>query len=225
MKKNKLFKFIQILIFISIAVCLYYFFNPYLNIKFIQSQQIVLKNFYIHNPILTIFLYIISYISLSLFGLPILTWFVLFSGFLFGKIVGSFIAVFCFAGHCFFGLLLCRYFLREFIMNRYKDKLEKMNAQLKKDGWLYIFFLRVSLVMPSMLVNAVVGLSNFRVIPFTIISVIASLPITIMFVYSGEMLGEIDQIMDLYRPQNLFILLGLLGVVCGVLVFRKYKTR
>ena len=223
MTRKNYFKLIQLSLFILVGLTLYFFGKPYLNLAFIQSKQDVFQSFFHTYPITTVFVYICLYVTLSLFGLPILTWFGLLAGYIFGGHLGFFIVIVSFSIHCFCGLLIIRYVARSFFEKKFAKLLMNINKKLVRQGWSYLLFLRVSLVVPSMVVNAACAITSFHIVPFTIISVVATIPVMTIIVYTGELLGSINSFSELYSFNNLLILLSLLFFAFIILIINHFK--
>ena len=106
---------------------------------------------------------------------------------------------------------------------KFAKLLMNINKKLIRQGWSYLLFLRVSLVVPSMVVNAACAITSFHIVPFTIISVVATIPVMTIIVYTGELLGSINSLSELYSFNNLLILLSLLFFAFIILIINHFK--
>ena len=110
-----------------------------------------------------------------------------------------------------------RYFFRDMIMKRYQVELEKINQNIEKNGIYYVVFLRLSLLVPSPIINMAAGLTTINNLLFSVVSTICFIPVISMLVYSGKLLVTINTLWDLYSHQNLIVLLVLASISLGVL--------
>lgn len=162
-------------------------------------------------PLTSRLLYFALYIivtSLSLPGALVMT---LLGGAIFGLYWGVILVSFASSIGATIAFLISRRFLQGWVVRRYSRELSKVNSELRKDGALYLFGLRMVPAIPFFVVNMVMGVTEIRVVTFYVTSQLAMLLATVLFVFAGTQLVRIDNINDLLSPLIFFVLV-LLGV-------------
>ena len=146
--------------------------------------------------------------SLSLPGALIMT---LLGGAFFGLYWGTLLVSFASSIGATLAFLFSRRFLRNWVQRRYSNEMRTINTELKKDGALYLFGLRMVPVIPFFVVNMVMGVTKIHVVTFYTTSQIAMLSATVLFVFAGTQLAQINNMNDLLSPTTffVFVLLGL----------------
>ena len=92
--------------------------------------------------------------------------------------------------------LLSRYLFRQSFSNRFGDRLEKFNAALQREGAFYLFTLRLIPAVPFFVINAVMGLTPIRVRTFWWVSQLGMLPGTMVYVYAGSRVPNLQTLAD-----------------------------
>ena len=164
--------------------------------------------------------------SLSLPGALIMT---LLGGAFFGLYWGTLLVSFASSNGATIAFLFSRRFLQNWVQHRYPAEMKTINTELKKDGALYLFGLRMVPVIPFFVVNMVMGVTRIPVLTFYITSQLAMLAATILFVFTGTQLSQINNMDDLLSPTNfmLFVLLGIfpLATKKAMSVYKNHRCR
>ena len=110
--------------------------------------------------------------------------------------------------------LLARYLLGDWVQNRFKDKLTGFNRQVEKNGVYYLLTLRLMPLFPFTWINLFCGLTTIRLVTFLWTTCLGILPGTVVFVYAGSQLGQINSPGELLSPGVLlaFFLLGIFAL-------------
>lgn len=90
--------------------------------------------------------------------------------------------------------LSSRFLLRDYVQGRFGDKLATFNARLAKEGAFYLFTLRLIPAIPFFVINLVMGLTPLRVWTFWWVSQLGMLPGTIVYVYAGSRVPDLNQL-------------------------------
>jgi uncharacterized membrane protein YdjX (TVP38/TMEM64 family) len=229
MKKDMLNK-IAVLILILAGVAAFRFFHlgQYLTLAHIKEsgQEYVLL--YKEHKALVIATYMVIYIfatSLSLPGAVVLT---IAGGALFGLLTGTIIVSFA---STIGGTLACfvsRFFLRNWVEEKFSDKIGKVNEGIKKEGAFYLFSLRLIPIFPFWLINLLMGVTKMRLVTFYWISQIGMLPGTVVYVNAGKELARIDSLKGIISPELVvsFALLGIFPLAAKriIALYRKRAT-
>jgi uncharacterized membrane protein YdjX (TVP38/TMEM64 family) len=150
-------------------------------------------------------------------------------GAIFGLIGGIIIASFASAIGATLAFLTSRYLLHDFIQRRYSDKLETVNKGIKTDGVLYLFLLRQSSIIPSFMLNILMGLTPISTSRFYIATQTGMLAVTVIFVNAGTQLATINEPSEILsmRVMVSFLLLGLFPLLTKktIVYIKKFRSK
>lgn len=110
------------------------------------------------------------------------------------------------------GMLISRYFFRDFLKERYKNQYEIINNGFMTNGIYYLFALRMTPIFPYFLINLLVGLTSIKVLPYYLATQLGMLPMSIIIIFIGKGLDEII-LSDAKIDIEFLILLSLLGIL------------
>ena len=229
MKKRH--KQILILAVLIVLVALVFVFDlqKYLTLDFIKNQQEAFARFYSENTVLTIAVYFGIYVlttALSLPGAAVLT---LAGGALFGLLTGTIVVSFASTLGATFAFLVSRFLLRDYVQSKFSEKLKVINAGVEKEGEFYLFTLRLVPLFPFFLINLVMGLTPIKTVKFFLVSQLGMLPGTIVYVFAGTQLAQLDSLSGILSPGliSAFVLLGIFPLLAKktiALINRKRVT-
>jgi len=211
MKKNYT-KYFLILIIVALVIAFFYFdLKNYLSLDYIKEQRENFNIYYNENTIQTIAIYLIIYIlatALSLPGAAILT---LLGGAIFGVVNGTIIVSFASTIGATLAFLVSRFFFKDFIQKKFSEKLATINEGIKKEGAFYLFTLRLMPVFPFFIINLLMGLTPIKTVTYFFVSQLGMLAGTVVYVYAGTRLSEIDSLKGILSPELIFafILIGI----------------
>jgi uncharacterized membrane protein YdjX (TVP38/TMEM64 family) len=195
--------FIALLIFIFF----YFGFHQYANLESLKAQQTSIAEYNNTHPLSAALIFFTAYIfitGLSLPGAAILT---LAGGAIFGVLIGTLLVSFASTIGATLAFLTSRFLLRE--------SLHVINQGIEKEGAFYLFTLRLVPAFPFFIVNLVMGLTPMKTLTFFIISQVGMLAGTIVYVYAGTQLAQINTLKDIFSPGLIisFTLLGLFPLI------------
>lgn len=158
------------------------------------------------------FLAYIAVTSMSLPGAAILT---LAAGALFGLIEGTVLVSFASSIGATLAFLVSRFVLRDSLRKKYGKRLQSFDEGIERDGGFYLFTMRLVPAFPFFLVNLLAGLTALKTRVFYLVSQIGMLPGTIVFVYAGTQLAQVDSLSGILSPPLIgaFVLLGLMPLL------------
>lgn len=211
-----------------IAVSFFYFrLDQYLNFDFIKSHSQNLIDFYKQHPIATMALFFSVYVLVSIMALPGAAILTIVSGYLFGLFLGVAIVSLASTIGATCSFLISRFLFRDWIQSRWGSKLAVINKGVQKDGNFYLLSLRLIPAFPFFLVNLLMGLTPFKVMPFALVSQLGMLPATIIYVNVGTHFSQIDSLQGIlsFKIIASFLLLASFPwIVKSALLFYK-KTK
>ncbi len=221
-------KIILIVIIISLIASFFIFdIGQYISLAFLKAKQTDIENYYISNPVKTALLFCSIYVIATGLSLPAAGILTLAGGAIFGVLFGTVLVSFASTIGATLAFLASRFLFRDFIQNRFTDKLKVINQGIEKDGAFYLFTLRLVPVFPFFIINMVMGLTPIRTLTFALVSQIGMLAATIVFVNAGTQLAKINELGDILSPKLIasFILLGLFPLIAkkSVDLFRSHR--
>lgn len=211
MAKKTLLLILLVLLILSAA----FLVSPYITIEGSKSHLTNIILIYEKNPELFFIIFFLVYVLIAALSIPGAAFMTLLAGSLFGLLWGTIVVSFASTIGASIAFLIARYLLRDFIQNKYSEKLTMFNQGIEKDGEYYLFSLRLIPVFPFFLINLVMGITKLSLVKFYIVSQIAMLPATIIYVNAGKQLASIDSLSGILSPNIIFafVLLGIFPIL------------
>ena len=171
----------------------------------IQGLSSQLQSFYSHNTLNITIGFCIIFFIVTLLYIPFTgSLFVLFAGALFGLTKGIILFSFLVSISYTASFLISRYFFHKTIQKRIGNIGKKIISEFERDGVIYLLSLRFSGVIPAVIVNTAMGITNVSTFKFYLTSQIGTLPHVIMMIYVGTKLSDFTNINDL-MPDTFFL--------------------
>jgi len=221
-------KKIVILIVIAglIAAVKVFHLDQYLTLSYLKGSLDKLKALYENHNLMVIAGYFIIYVLTTSLSLPGASPLGIAGGALFGFWVATIVVSFASTIGATLACFVSRYFLRDWIQNKFGDKIAKVNEGIEKEGAFYLFTLRLIPVFPFWMINLAMGITKMSLLKFYWVSQIGMLPGTMVFVNAGKELAKIDSLRGILSPSLIisFALLGIFPMVVKKLV-AFYRSR
>jgi len=199
---------------VAVAAFLYFDLGQYLSLDYIKESQEHFRRLYEENRVAILGTYMAIYIVVTALSLPGAAVMTLAGGALFGLLVGTVAVSFASTIGATIACVVSRYLLRDWVQNKFGNRLATINEGVEKEGAFYLFTLRLIPVFPFFVINLVMGLTRMRIITFFWVSQLGMLAGTIVFVNAGKELAKIDSLKGILSPGLLisFIILGLFPI-------------
>jgi len=208
---------IILLLFLVAGISAFFFFglNQYLNFEFLKERHDYLERVYRESPEIFIALYMLIYIAIAALSLPGVAVATLAGGAIFGFLPALIAASFASTIGATIAFLISRFLLRDYVHERYGDKMKKIDEGFRQEGAFYLFALRLVPVFPFFIINLLMGVTAIRTITYFFVSQLGMLPGTAAYVFAGTQLSEINSPAEILSPQILlaFAILGLLPII------------
>jgi len=203
------------LLFIAVVIYVYYKYNlvQYFSFESIKYHKLLIIDLYEKHKWQFIVIFIIAYTFSNFFIIP-LFYLVLnvIAGFIFGittgLVIASIVNLYC----TIITFLAARFLFRHYIERKFRKPLFKVNRQLKENGILYVFFIRVFPIMPFVLSNTLMGLTRMHFWAYVIISQISIIPELLLTLYIGKKLDELSSFKEVLNLKNYIIIITLVAV-------------
>ncbi len=220
-------KKIVLLSIIVIAVALFFVFDlgRYLSLESLKSNRDQLRAFYESNAVAMIAAFIGVYIvtvALSLPGATILT---LCAGAIFGSVTGTLVVNVGATAGATLAFLVARFLLRDWVEQKFGEKLKPFNDGFSRNAINYMLFLRLVPLFPFFLINLVSGLTQIRLSVYFFGTMFGTLPGTFVYANAGSNLASINQLSDIASLEVLgaFALLGLFALIPTL--YKRFKAK
>ncbi|MBU0544910.1 MAG: TVP38/TMEM64 family protein, partial [Proteobacteria bacterium] len=212
-KKVKIVQKILIVCAIIILIALFYFLDAgkYFSLDYIKASQERFALLYKEHMVAVIAAYMGIYITMSALSLPGAAVLTLLGGALFGFVTGTIVVSFASTIGATLACLVARFLLRDWVQNKVGGKLNVINEGVEKEGAFYLFTMRLIPAFPFWLVNLAMGLTRIPLITYYWVSQIGMLPATMVFVFAGRELGQVESLSGILSP-GLIIALVILGI-------------
>ena len=207
---------------LGIFVGLYFAFDlgQFLNLQTLKAQQENIATFQSAKPALTVLIFFSIYVLSTAVSLPGAALLTLASGAIFGVFWGTLIASFASSLGATLALIMSRFLLRDWVMQRFGQRLATIDEGIKHEGAFYLFTLRLVPAFPFFLVNLLFGLTAMKARTFYWVSQLGMFAGTAAYVNAGTQLGKIDSLSGVLSPAVLgsFLLLGTLPLIARKIV-------
>ncbi|MFM5165546.1 FAD-dependent oxidoreductase [Aeromonas veronii] len=184
----------------------------YLTLDALQAQQAAVAQWvdshFVSASLLFVLIYVLS-TALSLPGASLLT---LGGSAVFGVAWGLLLVSFASTLGATIAFLSARFLLRDWVEQRFGDKLATFQSGMAKEGAFYLLSLRLIPIFPFFLVNLLMGLTPIRVSTYYWVSQLGMLPGTFVYVLAGSELGQLTSTGNILSP-GLMVALTLLGLM------------
>jgi uncharacterized membrane protein YdjX (TVP38/TMEM64 family) len=204
------------------------FFNlgHFLTLSFLKASQQNLQAFTLSHRWLAIAVYMGVYIAVTALSLPGAAVLTLAGGALFGLAIGTLAVSFASTIGATLACMVARFLLREWVQNRFGDKLATINRGIEQEGAFYLFSLRLVPIFPFFVINLLMGLTRMRLFTFYWVSQVGMLAATVVFVNAGRELAKIDSLSGILSPGLLisFVILGLFPITVKK-ILGLYRTK
>lgn len=206
-------------------IFVYLNFSHLLNLESIKSFHYELQNKVSDNLVYYSLIYFFSYIIITALSIPGAAVVTLLGAALFGFWWSLLLVSFASTIGATIAFLSSRYLFRDWINEKFQDKLTTINNGVEKDGVFYLLTLRLIPVFPFFLINLLMGLTKITAKRFYFFSQLGMLPGTMVYLNAGKQLSEITTLSGLVSP-NILISLALLGLFPIIVKFllNKFKN-
>ncbi len=214
--RNNLGPKIALLLAIAVLVAVFHILDlgQYLTLSFLKESRQGFVDLYAAHRVPVIAAYMGIYIVVTGLSLPGALIMTLAGGALFGLWAGTLAVSFASTIGATLACLASRFLLRQWVQEKFADKLAPINAGIDREGGFYLFTLRLVPIFPFFMVNMVMGLTRLPLFTYYWVSQLGMLPATLVFVNAGKELGRIDSLAGILSPGLIisFVILGLFPI-------------
>jgi uncharacterized membrane protein YdjX (TVP38/TMEM64 family) len=194
-----------------IAVFKLFELDRYLSLSYIKASQESFAALYARHLVQMIGIYMLIYILVTALSLPGATVLTLAGGGLFGFVVGTIVVSFASTIGATLACSVSRFLLRDWVQDKFGDKLQAINQGIENEGAFYLFTMRLIPAFPFFVINLVMGLTKMPLITVYWVSQVGMFAGTMAYVNAGKELAKIDSLSGILSPSLIisFIILGI----------------
>ncbi|PKO79591.1 MAG: pyridine nucleotide-disulfide oxidoreductase [Betaproteobacteria bacterium HGW-Betaproteobacteria-13] len=207
---------------VASAIALFFILDlgQYLNLQNLKDQQAAIEAFRADNALLSVAIYFVIYVLMAALSLPGAALLTLAGGAVFGLLWGTVIVSFASTVGATLAFLMSRFLLRNWVEQRFGQRLQAIDAGVRREGAFYLFTLRLVPAFPFFLVNLLLGLTAMKTRTYYWVSQLGMLAGTIVYVNAGTQLGKLESLSGILSPGLLgsFVLLGIFPLIARKLL-------
>ncbi|MBE0621703.1 MAG: FAD-dependent oxidoreductase [Burkholderiales bacterium] len=206
------------------AALAYYSFDlgRYLSLDFFKSQQAAIETWRAAQPVTAALIYFLAYVAVTGLSLPGAAVMTLAGGAIFGLLWGTLLVSFASTIGATLAFLVSRFLLRDWVEQRFGERLRTINAGIEREGGFYLLALRLVPAFPFFMINLAMGLTAIRTRTFYWVSQIGMFLGTVVYVNAGTQLAKIESLSGILSPGIVvsFALLGIFPLVAKKILER-----
>ena len=214
---------------ILLGAGLFYFFDPgdILSLEWLKTNQSLLETFYQANSLTVMTGFVALFLVIGLFLLPGATLLSVCSGAVFGLPLGPLLVSLGSTLGAVLAFFVARYILRDWVEERFGERLQPIQAGLCENDIHYILVLRLVPLFPFFLVNIAMGASQVSWKMFMLGTLLGKLPATWVYANAGSHLVSLRSLSDITSPgmMGALTLLGLLALTPVIYKQRQKSKR
>jgi uncharacterized membrane protein YdjX (TVP38/TMEM64 family) len=217
---NKKRLFLLVLLFLVIVLLYQFVLKDRLTLEQFNLYRVEIRGYVDNHYIFSVSLYLLLYIviaGLSLPGLPVLT---VMGGFAFGAVAGALYTCSAATTGAVIAFLLSRYLVGEWVQERFKNKLDRINTRLDEEGVYYLLALRLMPPVPFTWLNLACGLTSLRLSGYIWATALGIFPATFLVSNVGAQLGTVASVKDFFST-SVLLAIGLLSILALLPVLGK----
>lgn len=172
------------------AIIILYFVGggeKYLDIRLYQDL-------FASSPFITAAIFFAVFFIGTACSLPVTGVLALISGVVFGTLTGFLLSSFATTLGGTVALYSTRFLFYELIERRFSVQVDMVNKGVEKEGALYLFGLRMVPVIPFWTLNLLMGLTTMPAPVFMLATFLGMMPVLMIFAYTGNQLGSIENL-------------------------------
>ncbi len=216
---------------VGLGVIYAFHLNQYLNFESLASHRAWLLQWVSQDFLIAALAFAGVYLVATAISVPGDSILTILSGFLFGPVIGTGIAVVAATLGSVALFIIAQTSLGEIFRNRRKDTLATLREGFQKDALSYLLFLRLVPIFPFWVVNLASALLGIPLRIFAIGTLIGIIPGTAVFASLGSGLGNVldrghrPDMGILFSPSLLLPLLALAALSLAPAVYRRLRRK
>lgn len=199
---------------LTIILLTFFFTNIFnsINLETLKTNKHLLSAFVKNHYLKAVLLYLIIYYFSVILIFPIAAIVNIAGGYLFGTVTGSIYTSISATMGALTNLIIIRYFFGDYIHRTYPQHIKYMKEKFKKNGTLFLLFIRTIGIFPFFFVNILLGFTPISLWKFTWTTALGTMPSFLIYSYAGSQLLSLRSMKDVFTAPIIMtlIFLGLL---------------
>jgi len=219
-------KIVLAIAFVAAIAAFFVFGGPrYLSLESVKEHRDALRAFadeHLVSALLVAFAIYAGVVALSLPGALLLS---LTAGFVFGRWIGTALAIAAATTGATLVFLAARYLFADAARQRLGATGARINAGFTANAFSYLLFLRLVPLFPFFVVNLAPAFTSIPLRTYVAATALGIVPGTFVYVNLGQALGRLDSVRGLVSGETLlaFVLLGALALVPAIV--HRWRSR
>lgn len=207
-----------------VIIALYFLLdiNSFVNLENFQRVRETLNSSLDRQPVLFITLFFLLYVVVTASSLPVATVFTLAGGAIMGSLLAPLVIIPAATVGSIVPYYAAKFAIKDYVQQRFKKSLVKVNNGVKDSGWWYLLSARLSAIVPFVALNLVSGVANIPIRQYVSATFIGIIPGTIVYTYAGSQIGASAEAGTILRPQ---VLIALLLIAATPLLIRYIQKK
>ena len=199
----------------TIASVFIFDLDKYLTLESLKSYGEDLKTFYLSHPMMSLVGFVLIYALVCALSIPGATILTLAAGYIFGLGVGFATVSVASTLGATLACIIARYLLRDYVQNKFGDRLATINEGVRREGGFYLLSMRLVPAFPFFVVNLAMGLTPMKLRTYAAVSWAGMIPGTLVYVNAGTALSGIESTSEIASPRLIisFLLLATLPMI------------
>ncbi len=227
-------KLLLLLVIVTLFVGAFAFdLTQYLSLDVLKEKQQQLNQLFAEHPFKVFAIYFAIYVISTALSLPGATVLTLGAGAIFGFGWGLLLASFAASLGAFLSFLSARFILRDWVQDKFGERLDAINRGIERDGAFYLLSLRLVPIFPFFVINLVMGLTPIKAWTYYWVSQVGMLLGAAVYINAGTQLAQINSLGDVVSADLIgaFVLLGIMPIIAKFILsllkrrkaFKDYK--
>ncbi len=202
MSKTKLSLLLVLLL--TIVAIIWWLPPDLLTLENLKARQADIELYRSKHPVLVVLIYCSVYIVFTALSIPGAVFLTLIGGAIFGLFYGTIWISISSTTGATLAFLMSRFFFQQAVKEKFGDRLNAIEENLRKDGAFYLFSMRLVPAIPFFIVNLVMGLTPIKTLHYVLASWSGMLAGTIVYVNAGTQLSKLESLSGILSPPVVF---------------------
>jgi len=175
-----------------------------LTLENLKARQADIELYRSKHPVLAVLIYCSVYVVFTALSIPGAVFLTLIGGAIFGLFYGTIWISISSTTGATLAFLMSRFFFQQAVKEKFGDRLNAIEENLRKDGAFYLFSMRLVPAIPFFVINLVMGLTPIKTLHYVLASWSGMLAGTTVYVNAGTQLSKLDSLSGILSPPIIF---------------------
>jgi uncharacterized membrane protein YdjX (TVP38/TMEM64 family) len=202
----------------------YFNVNTYLTLENIRYHADVIASFIERRYWTSVFIFWCLYVFENVFALPLAASLTVAAGYFYGVLPAIVFTIVAATSGAIVLFYMARYLFGNGLQKKYAERLNGFNRAFKEQGAYYLLSVRLTPIIPFVVVNIFAGLTLVPVSTFIWTTALGMIPVTIVYACAGQQLQSIVSVGDIFTLRILVILAILAFIALLPVVVQHYRN-